>query len=124
MIGQMMEAIEWHEIPRAGSLPAKTWATTGTKGEREPNVINSLYIDPNRLRRPSTSAWPPNTRAMEENETRWEEVTTRRTARSCSLPTALTARIARAAIRLSARKRASRPASSGPSPCGPSPARL
>ena len=46
MIGQMMEAIEWHDIPKR-ELPDKPWATTGTQGKREPNIINSLYIDPN-----------------------------------------------------------------------------
>ena len=43
MIGQMMEAIEWHEVEKR-DLPAKDWATTGTKGVREHNVINSLFI--------------------------------------------------------------------------------
>ncbi len=45
MIGQMMEAVEWGEMEKR-ELPAKTWATTGTKCEREHNVINSLYIQP------------------------------------------------------------------------------
>ncbi len=35
MIGQMMEAIEWHDVPKR-ELPAKTWATTGTHGQRRP----------------------------------------------------------------------------------------
>src|SRR5690554_6285926 len=44
MIGQMMEPVEFGNIKRK-ELPEKTWATTGTNGEREPNVINSLYLD-------------------------------------------------------------------------------
>jgi len=43
VIGQMMEPVEFCEEIK--ELPEKPWATTG-KGERERNVINSLYIDP------------------------------------------------------------------------------
>ncbi|HPF54597.1 MAG TPA: 3-methyl-2-oxobutanoate dehydrogenase subunit VorB [Eubacteriales bacterium] len=45
MIGQMMEPIEWHERKPAEDLPAKDWASTGSKGGKT-HVINSLYIDP------------------------------------------------------------------------------
>lgn len=45
MIGQMMEPIEFKPIVKK-TLPEKTWATVGTKGKRKPNVINSLFIDP------------------------------------------------------------------------------
>lgn len=48
MIGQMMEPVEFKE-PKKRDLPPKDWATTGTNGERKPNVINSLYIDPKPL---------------------------------------------------------------------------
>jgi len=43
MIGQMMEAVEFKE-PKKADLPEKDWATTGTKGKREHNIINSLYL--------------------------------------------------------------------------------
>ena len=45
MIGQMMEAVEWKK-PKARKLPKKDWASDGTKGKREHNIINSLFIDP------------------------------------------------------------------------------
>jgi 2-oxoglutarate ferredoxin oxidoreductase subunit alpha len=45
MIGQMMEPVEFKPVAKR-SLPEKTWATTGTGGKREPNIINSLFIDP------------------------------------------------------------------------------
>jgi 2-oxoglutarate ferredoxin oxidoreductase subunit alpha len=45
MIGQMMEPVEFTEVKKR-KLPEKPWATVGTKGKREPNVINSLFIDP------------------------------------------------------------------------------
>ena len=48
MIGQMMEPVEF-KAPTKRNLPAKDWATTGTKGERKPNIINSLYLDPQEL---------------------------------------------------------------------------
>lgn len=48
MIGQMMEPIEFKEMPKR-SLPVKDWATVGTKGARTPNIINSLALDPQDL---------------------------------------------------------------------------
>ncbi len=48
MIGQMMEPIEFR-APQKRELPVKDWATTGTKNERKPNIINSLYLDPQGL---------------------------------------------------------------------------
>lgn len=48
MIGQMMEPIEFKESA-AKELPAKDWATDGTKGQRKPNIVNSLFIDPQDL---------------------------------------------------------------------------
>jgi len=47
MIGQMMEPVEFPE-PEEEALPPKTWATTGAKG-RKPNIIKSLFLDPNAL---------------------------------------------------------------------------
>ncbi|MDO4543650.1 MAG: 3-methyl-2-oxobutanoate dehydrogenase subunit VorB [Clostridia bacterium] len=44
MIGQMMEAIEWR-TPKKRELPKKTWATDGTKLQRQHNIVNSLFID-------------------------------------------------------------------------------
>lgn len=45
MIGQMMEPVEFRDVKKR-TLPEKNWATTGTNGKREHNVINSLFIDP------------------------------------------------------------------------------
>ena len=44
MIGQMMEPVEFANIERR-ELPKKNWATTGRKGQRDRNIINSLYLD-------------------------------------------------------------------------------
>lgn len=48
MIGQMMEPVEFNE-PKKRDLPVKDWATTGTEGKRKPNIINSLFLDPQAL---------------------------------------------------------------------------
>lgn len=45
MIGQMMEPVEFKE-PKKRELPLKDWASTGTKNQRKPNIINSLALDP------------------------------------------------------------------------------
>lgn len=42
MLGQMMEPVVLPE-PK-DDLPDKPWATTGHKGEREHNIVNSLYL--------------------------------------------------------------------------------
>jgi 2-oxoglutarate ferredoxin oxidoreductase subunit alpha len=48
MLGQMMEPVEFKE-PVKRQLPEKSWATTGWKGDRQRNVINSLFIDAQEL---------------------------------------------------------------------------
>jgi len=48
MLGQMMEPVEFRSDYRR-ELPAKPWATTGCKGDRERNIINSLFIDAQEL---------------------------------------------------------------------------
>ena len=48
MIGQMMEPVEFKQ-PKKRSLPEKTWAATGYDGSRPRAVINSLYIEAERM---------------------------------------------------------------------------
>lgn len=45
LIGQMMEPIEWREIPKR-DLPPKDWAARGRRDRGHNNIINSLYMDP------------------------------------------------------------------------------
>lgn len=45
VLGQMMEPVEFPERVKKEPV-AKDWATTGTKGKRKPNIINSLYLQP------------------------------------------------------------------------------
>lgn len=49
MIGQMMEPVDFDKERTVRELPEKTWAATGTKGQRKPNVINSLYLQSEEL---------------------------------------------------------------------------
>ena len=72
LIGQMMEPIEWREIPRR-TLPAKDWATTGKKGRGHTNIINSLYMDPDICAVHNTNL-EEKYRTMAQNEVRWEEL--------------------------------------------------
>lgn len=41
MIGQMMEPIEWHDIPKR-ELPPKDWAASGRNGRAHNNFVTSL----------------------------------------------------------------------------------
>ncbi|MDI9476571.1 MAG: 3-methyl-2-oxobutanoate dehydrogenase subunit VorB [Natronincolaceae bacterium] len=43
MLGQMMEPVEFNE-PKKRDLPPKDWATKGTGGKREPNIVTSLLL--------------------------------------------------------------------------------
>lgn len=48
-IGQMMEPVTMPEYKKPEDLGEKTWAATGyKKGTRQRNIINSLYIEPDR----------------------------------------------------------------------------
>ncbi len=48
MLGQMMEPVS---LPEAGEkkLPEKPWAACGHQGKREHNIVNSLYLQPQKL---------------------------------------------------------------------------
>lgn len=71
MIGQMMEPIEFKAAPSRYTLPDKDWATTGTKGQRKPNIINSLALDPAELEKHNIRLQAKYAE-MKENEVRYE----------------------------------------------------
>ncbi len=71
MIGQMMEAMTWRPLPRR-ELPPKAWATTGTGGRREKNIINSWRSN-GALLEEHNLHFAEKWRAMEAREVRWEE---------------------------------------------------
>ena len=70
MIGQMMEPVEF-KAPKQRKLPEKDWATTGTKGKRRPNIINSLYLDAEELEQHNIKL-QKKYREIEENEVKVE----------------------------------------------------
>lgn len=70
MMGQMMEPVEFKEHVKR-ELPEKTWATSGTKGERKPNIINSLYLEASILEEHNKHLIKKY-KAIEENEVRVE----------------------------------------------------
>ena len=72
LIGQMMEPIEWHPVPKR-DLPPKDWAASGRKDRDHHNVINSLYMDPEVCDRHNDHL-AEKYAEMEKNEVRWEEV--------------------------------------------------
>ncbi|MGE5235885.1 MAG: 3-methyl-2-oxobutanoate dehydrogenase subunit VorB [Acidobacteriota bacterium] len=52
LIGQMMEPVEFRtDRQPCRPLAAKTWAATGCDGSRPTNIINSLFLDPEKLER-------------------------------------------------------------------------
>ncbi|WP_319369828.1 3-methyl-2-oxobutanoate dehydrogenase subunit VorB [uncultured Ilyobacter sp.] len=71
MIGQMMEAIEFKGFTQKIG-PEKNWATTGTRGKREPNIITSLDLDSYRLEKHILEI-KKKMDLISEKECRWEE---------------------------------------------------
>ncbi len=53
MLGQMMEPVVLPDaakpFDREANIASKKWATNGTRGKRERNIVNSLYIQPDEL---------------------------------------------------------------------------
>ena len=70
LTGQMMEPIEWHEIPHR-ELPPKDWATTGKHGRDHTNVVNSLYMDPEECDDHNADL-EAKYKLMAEKEVRWD----------------------------------------------------
>ena len=72
-LGQMMEPVSLdYEI---GAPISKPWATTGTKMEREHNVVNSLYLKPDQLEKTNFERFE-RYKQIEENEAMYEEYLT------------------------------------------------
>lgn len=71
MIGQMMEPIEFRDLNKRELPDKSSWATTGTKGQRKPHIINSLFLDPQGLE-DHNKKLQNKYKAMKESETRHE----------------------------------------------------
>ncbi len=69
-IGQMMEPISFEDAEV--ETYEKPWALTGTKGKREHNIVNSLYLQPDALEKKNFERYE-RYKIVEENEPMWEE---------------------------------------------------
>lgn len=95
ILGQMMEAVEFPEQDPTAVLPTKMWATTGAKG-RTPHLINSLYLDAEKLEQHNYHLQKKYQR-MQEKETRAESYLTE-DAEIVLVGYGSSARIAKAAV--------------------------
>ena len=69
-MGQMMEPVSLD----AGEVKKydKPWALTGTKGERKPNIVNSLFLKPDELEKVNFERYERYAK-IEKEEALWEE---------------------------------------------------
>ena len=72
LIGQMMEPIEWHPVPKR-NLPPKDWAACGRNGRDHHNIITSIFLDAEECEEHNNHLTAKYAE-MEKNEVRWEEV--------------------------------------------------
>ena len=71
MIGQMMEPVDFDKERKTREIREKTWAANGTGGKRQPNVINSLYLQSEELEQHNLKL-EKKYKAIEENEVQYE----------------------------------------------------
>ncbi|MDR7865590.1 MAG: 3-methyl-2-oxobutanoate dehydrogenase subunit VorB [Sporomusaceae bacterium] len=95
-LGQMMEPVSFPE--KSAEAPAKPWASTGLKGRKEPNVINSLHIQAPDLEKHNYHL-QMKYRTIKENERRWEEYRTD-DAELVLVAYGITARVAQSAMEM------------------------
>ncbi len=69
-MGQMMEPVSFDEVKN--NIYDKPWALTGTKGERAPNIVNSLSLNPEQLEEQNFARFEKY-KAIEDNEAMYEE---------------------------------------------------
>lgn len=99
-MGQMMEpvSLDMGEVTEY----EKPWALTGTHGEREHNIINSLFLQPDELEKKNFERYEKY-RAIEENEVMHEEYLMD-DADICVVAFGISARISKNAIDMARKK--------------------
>ena len=100
-LGQMMEPVDFEAKP-AREIPEKDWACNGHGGKRVHNIVNSLYIEPEKLEEIVLERFE-RYKKLEENEVKYEEYLTE-DADIILVAYGITARIAKTAVR-NARKK-------------------
>ncbi len=98
-MGQMMEPVELSDIPQ--STVEKPWAVTGTEGKRKHNIINSLYLNPEKLEQKNFERYA-RYQTIEENECMWESFMME-DAEYCIVAFGIAARVSKNAV-VAARK--------------------
>ncbi|MBQ4600732.1 MAG: 3-methyl-2-oxobutanoate dehydrogenase subunit VorB [Oscillospiraceae bacterium] len=98
-MGQMMEPVELSNIPV--SNVEKPWAVTGTEGKRKHNIINSLYLNPEKLEQKNFERYQ-RYQTIEENECMWESFMME-DAEYCVVAFGIAARVSKNAV-VAARK--------------------
>ena len=98
-MGQMMEPVS---LPEVTSEPHdKSWAVTGTMGKRKHNIINSLYLNPEKLEQKNYERYERYAQ-IEQNECMWEEFMME-DAEFCVVAFGIAARVSKNAV-IAARK--------------------
>ena len=68
-MGQMMEPVDLEGITETKT--EKPWAVTGTEGKRKHNIVNSLYLNPEKLEQKNFERYETY-KTIEQNECMWE----------------------------------------------------
>ncbi len=95
-LGQMMEPVNFEEKPIV--LQEKHWAANGLKERTKPNVINSLYLQPEKLEAHNVHL-QNKYQIIRGNECRWEEINVE-DAELIVVAYGITSRIARSAVEM------------------------
>lgn len=93
-MGQMMEPVELPE--ETNSSVEKPWALTGTKNQREHNIVNSLYLVPEKLEKINFERYE-RYKTVEQNEVMYESYMME-DAEYCIVAFGIAARVAKNAI--------------------------
>ena len=93
-IGQMMEPISFEDADI--ETYDKPWALTGHEGKRRHNIVNSLYLQPDKLEQVNFERYE-RYKIVEENEPMWEEYMME-DAEICVVAFGITSRVAKNAI--------------------------
>ena len=98
-MGQMMEPVELSGITETKT--EKPWAVTGTEGKRKHNIINSLYLNPEKLEQKNFERYD-RYKVIEENECLYESFMME-DAEICVVAFGIAARVSKNAV-VAARK--------------------